>query len=87
MVMLLSGLLFLSAVAMVAVSLTSPADGQWHAWKSTHGKFYALSKEEAARRQIWLENSARIEEHNAGNHSFALGLNHFADMVCLTFIS
>ena len=76
--------LFLLALAGAVFS--RPLDEQWHSWKSTHGKFYAHPKEESARRQIWLENSARIQEHNAGNHSFTLGLNQFADMVCVRSI-
>lgn len=63
-----------------------PLDQQWHSWKSAHGKFYAHPNEEDARRQIWMENSARIQEYNAGNHSFTLGLNQFADMVRWYFV-
>ena len=66
--------------------LARPLDEEWHVWKSAHGKFYAHPNEEAARRQIWLENSARIREHNIGNHSFSLGLNQFSDMVCIIIL-
>ena len=68
-------------LAVVGTVFCYPLEEQWHPWKSAHGKFYAHPKEESARRQIWLENSARIEEHNSGNHSFTLALNQFADMV------
>ena len=30
---------------------------------------------------VWGQNYHRIKEHNAGNHSFTLALNEFADMV------
>ena len=30
---------------------------------------------------VWGQNYHRIREHNAGNHSFSLSLNEFADMV------
>ena len=65
-----------------AVAAARPHDEQWHSWKTAHSKFYAHPKEEAARHQIWVENSARIQEHNAGNRSFTLGLNQLSDMVC-----
>lgn len=70
-------------LALAGAVFSRPLDEQWHSWKSAHGKFYAHPNEENARRQIWIENSARIEEHNAANHSFTLGLNQFADMVCV----
>lgn len=68
-------------VAFVGVVVSRPLE-EWHTWKSAHGKNYAHQSEENARRQIWMENAARIEEHNAENRSFTLGLNQFADMVC-----
>lgn len=71
---------YLFLVFVGAVS-ARPLDEQWNLWKSAHGKFYAHPNEEDARRQIWMENSARIQEINAGNHSFTLGLNQFTDMV------
>ena len=72
-------------LALTGAVFSRPLDDreQWHLWKSTNGKFYAHPNEESARRQIWLENSARIQDHNAGNHSFTLNLNQFADMVCV----
>lgn len=66
--------------AIVGVVCSRPLE-EWRTWKSVHGKYYAHPNEETARRQIWMENAARIEEHNAGNHTFTLGLNQFADMV------
>ena len=72
---------FLLAALLAAAVARPQEDEQWHSWKTAHSKFYAHPKEEAARRQIWMENSVRILEHNAGNRSFTLGLNQFSDMV------
>lgn len=69
-------------LAFVGVVFSHPLE-EWPTWKIAHGKNYAHPNEENARRRIWLENAARIEEHNAGNRSFTLGLNQFADMVCV----
>ena len=66
----------------VGVVFARQLDEKWHSWKSAHETFYAHPNEEDARRQIWMENSARIQEHNAENHNFTLSLNQFSDMVC-----
>ncbi|RMB94161.1 hypothetical protein DUI87_28966 [Hirundo rustica rustica] len=42
--------------------------------------------EEYPRRlRIFLANKRRIEEHNAGNHSFQMGLNQFSDLTFAEF--
>lgn len=53
----------------------------WHSWKTRHEKVYVDRGEENVRRQIWIQNRARISTHNRGNHSYTLALNQFADMV------
>lgn len=68
-------------LALIGAVVCRTLDEQWHSWKSSHGKVYADTAEEMARRKIWLDNSARIEEYNRGNHSFSMALNRFADMV------
>lgn len=68
-------------LALIGAVVCRTLDEQWHSWKSSHGKVYADTAEEMVRRKHWLDNSARIDEHNRGNHSFSLALNHFADMV------
>lgn len=68
-------------LALIGAVVCRTLDEQWHSWKSSHGKVYADTAEEMARRKIWLDNSARIEEYNRGNNSFSMALNHFADMV------
>ena len=55
---------------------------QWYSWKLDHEKFYQDSNQETMRRMIWYENYRLISQHNsAANHSYALELNEFADLV------
>ena len=58
-------------------------DVEWAQWKLQHNKFYRDNREELSRRVIWNNNYKYIVEHNAGNHSYTLALNHFADLVSL----
>lgn len=58
-------------------------EGRWQSWKEEHGKLFSSEKEEMERLKIWMKNVAIIEEHNAQNHSFTLGMNQFGDMVGL----
>ena len=74
-------LFFASVLALAALALGHSLGKDWKEWKSRHGKFYADESEEASRRSIWLENTARIQEHNDGLHNFTLSLNQFADVV------
>ncbi|XP_034726535.1 pro-cathepsin H-like [Etheostoma cragini] len=48
-------------------------------WMSQHNKVYDL-EEYYHRLHIFTENGRFIEHHNAGNHSFTMGLNQFSDM-------
>lgn len=71
-------------VAVLSLPSLAPArtlSEQWHSWKTRHEKVYVDRSEENVRRQIWIQNRARISAHNRGNHSFTLALNQFADMV------
>ncbi|XP_043207324.1 procathepsin L-like [Amphibalanus amphitrite] len=71
--------LLVLALAQLAVGfeLTDP---EWVAFKSAHGKTYSHPSEEAVRLAIFKDNQRLIAEHNAGNHSFKLGVNKFADL-------
>ncbi|XP_026149409.1 pro-cathepsin H-like [Mastacembelus armatus] len=48
-------------------------------WMSEHNKMYDTD-EYGHRLQIFTENKRIIDHHNAGNHSFKMGLNKFSDM-------
>mmetsp|Transcript_35521 Transcript_35521/g.43889 ORF Transcript_35521/g.43889 Transcript_35521/m.43889 type:complete len:338 (-) Transcript_35521:70-1083(-) len=42
-------------------------------------KSYATEEEKQLRQEIFAENLAHIEKHNAGKHSYQLGITQFAD--------
>jgi len=48
-------------------------------------KHYATDAERERRFAIFRANSVIIEKHNAGNHSFTLGINEFADLSQIEF--
>jgi len=50
-------------------------------WTTTFDKQYESDEEAKARFEIWLENDARIQQHNAQEGvTFTLGHNEFSDM-------
>lgn len=54
----------------------------WRLFKSTFGKVYASSSEEALRRSIFEATKRRVEEHNANKAQelgFKLGFSHLSD--------
>jgi len=59
-----------------AMELTS----HFLSWVKLHGKKYMNEEEMKLRRSIWMQNHARIEEHNNEKHSYTLGHNEFSDM-------
>ncbi|XP_056234329.1 pro-cathepsin H-like isoform X2 [Seriola aureovittata] len=48
-------------------------------WMSQHNKVYD-TEEYYHRLQIFTDNERAVDHHNAGNHSFTMGLNQFSDM-------
>merc|ERR1712032_879472 len=57
----------------------------WH-FLHEKSKDYELESEEAKKRfQNFKENFELIKNHNKNNHSFKLGLNHFADYTLSEF--
>ncbi|XP_020675311.1 oryzain alpha chain [Dendrobium catenatum] len=49
-------------------------------WMARHGRIYNELDEKERRFEIFKDNLLYIDEHNAGVHSFRLGLNRFADL-------
>ncbi|XP_020595208.1 oryzain alpha chain-like, partial [Phalaenopsis equestris] len=49
-------------------------------WMAKHGRIYNELDEKERRFEIFKDNLRYIDEHNAGLHSFRLGLNRFADL-------
>ena len=56
---------------------------QWRGWKSSAGKSYLSTEEEALRYTVWKDNLDFIDGHNteADKHGFTLKMNSFGDMV------
>ena len=79
--------LVLAIACYTSRAVTLPVTGvyaeQFKLWKSTHGKSYVSSEEEAQRYSIWLDNTDYIEQHNANadQHGYTLKMNHFGDLV------
>ncbi|XP_063334150.1 pro-cathepsin H-like [Pelmatolapia mariae] len=48
-------------------------------WISEHNKVYG-TEEYHHRLHVFTQNKRTVDQHNAGNHSFTMGLNQFSDM-------
>jgi len=62
-------------------------DEHFTAWKTAHSREYATQEEHDSRRVIFAQNKAIVDEHNAGNHSYRMGLNLHADLTLEEFKS
>jgi len=71
-----------SAVGLVGATQAAPHFGSWAA---KHGKVYSSKEELVMRRAIFAANSAKIEQHNAGQHGWTLAMNAFGDMTSVEF--
>jgi len=80
-------LLLLAIFGLVALSQAVPfhQGEEWRLFKAVHNKQYTSEAEEALRAHIYLDNKNKVEQHNAeylaGEHTFTLALNQFADML------
>ncbi|XP_070687246.1 pro-cathepsin H-like [Pempheris klunzingeri] len=72
-------LLFALVSAASALHLSGQGEFHFKSWMAQHNKTYSTN-EYNERLQIFTENKRRIDKHNAGNHSFTMGLNQFSDM-------
>lgn len=63
--------------ALAAVANVTPED--FDQWKATHSKTYE-GGEHSARLGIFQENAKIVEQHNAGNHTWTMALNEYADL-------
>jgi len=84
--------LFLLILATHAFYLSLEPDTSNKAWEKYKEKFnkkYPSASEESRRKAIWQNNTVLIHEHNklfhAGNSTFRLGENPFADMTAKEF--
>ncbi|XP_073327852.1 pro-cathepsin H [Pagrus major] len=78
--------LLLVALVSAASALYLREQDEFHfkTWMSQHNRAYSI-QEYSERLQIFTENKRRVDKHNAGNHSFTMGLNQFSDMTFAEF--
>ncbi|XP_007479355.1 pro-cathepsin H [Monodelphis domestica] len=79
LLLLAAGAFFLSPVVSSFHNVTAQEKFQFHSWTKKFNKTYNLN-EYHRRLHNFLNNKRRIDEHNAGKHSYTLGLNQFSDM-------
>jgi cathepsin L len=72
-----------SAVGLVGATQAAPEN--FGSWAAKHGKMYSSKEELVMRRAIFAANSAKIEQHNAGQHGWTLAMNAFGDMTGIEF--
>merc|ERR1719230_52191 len=80
----------IAAIAASASALTIEEShiGRFNNWKAAHGKKYNSIDEETARYEVFMENHARIQAHNADStQSFTMAHNQFSDMTAEEFKS
>jgi len=70
--------------ALAALANVTPED--FNQWKATHGKAYE-GGEHNARLGIFQENAKIVEQHNAGNHTWTMAMNEYADLSAEEFNS
>lgn len=66
----------LKALAIFATAFSQPTFEQWSAH---HGKVYTPTERDY-RENVYNTNIVKIVSHNAGNHSWTMGVNKFADL-------
>ncbi|CAM5146070.1 unnamed protein product [Eretmochelys imbricata] len=81
--------LLAAAAALLPCVCSAPAVGaeeEFHfkSWMLQNNRKYSL-EEYYQRLQIFVTNKRRIDKHNAGNHTFEMGLNQFSDMTFTEF--
>ncbi|XP_074088023.1 pro-cathepsin H-like [Macrotis lagotis] len=54
-------------------------EAHFQSWMKEFNKEYEPA-EYQRRLRIFLETKRMVDEHNAGNHSFTMGLNQFSDL-------
>jgi len=69
-------------LCLVAVHALEPVS--WTKFKDMFAKEYDV-EEEKYRGQIYLANLKKIQMHNAGNHTWTMGVNQFADLTPTEF--
>merc|ERR1712121_563390 len=75
----------LFAILALGLAQAAPATDVWELFKTVHKKSYETEAEDLLRKEIFLNNVQKVEEHNqkfeAGEVSFKLGVNQFSDLI------
>ncbi|KAM0941078.1 putative actinidain [Dioscorea sansibarensis] len=85
---LMASLLLLFAILLFTTTFSSPIPVRtdyevsllYEGWLVKHNKSYNDSLEKEKRYKIFKDNLKLIDKHNAGNHTYSLALNMFADL-------
>lgn len=78
--------LLLAALGVSAAVSPRRARAEFERFKAEHGRSYGSRAEEEERLRVFSANLARIEAHNAGGHSWRMGVNKFADLTKYDFL-
>ena len=74
--------LLIAALVGIATAFIDPTE--WSSFKTRHGKSYSDANEELYRMQVYAETKAFVTRHNAeyaaGQQTFTVELNRFADL-------
>jgi len=77
----------LLATLALALATTIVANPTFDTWTEHHGKHYKNEEERAYRALIYKKNMEKIAAHNAGNHTWTMAVNKYADLTSAEFRS
>jgi len=74
-----------SALAVASALPISALDADWSAFKLSHRRMFSTASEEAVSRRVFRDNVQYINNENAKNHTYTLGVTQFTDMTTEQF--
>jgi len=80
----MNSIVALSAIALASAATLGPIEREFVSFMKEHNKVYE-SEDLAVRFAIFSQNMKLIENHNAQNHSYWLGMNKFGDLTAQEF--
>jgi len=80
----MNSIVALSAIALASAATLGPIEREFISFMKEHSKVYE-SEDLAVRFAIFSQNIKLIENHNAQNHSYWLGMNKFGDLTAQEF--
>lgn len=72
---------------LATLALAATAAPTFDTWTEHHGKHYKNEEERAYRALIYKKNMEKIAAHNAGNHTWTMAVNKYADLTSAEFRS